>query len=558
MAPRRFFSKSAGAALEAPAIEPVATRSAKRAACPNGAERSINRTCRGMRLDSAAAALTARVLTPEPPLAEKKATIGADVREAAWASVAAAAATCCSQSLSSAMATLSTSWPMPASNPSLSRVSKIDLDRPRMLVTYRSPVRGAGRMSRSPGAGRRVRSSLPEASVIDCSAPPDARNMTTSPRVPPNRGVSPGASVTACIRRASARMAPSDSSAKTDDISRTRTRSCRTDGWSAPSSPLAATCGPSSPAPGPSRTSRAFKTPIMYQRPPRSTRASHTGLSNKPPPDLDSRRATRRSGPVRQQAPRTRLAAKIDRVLTTAINGDPRAVLDVKASDLLAEAGPVADVISAAIERAGMGLAAQLTVTQTFLRSGVEGELLDSLASPDHAVRIAGARLCGALRLPDAVPWLADMLDDPVPAVRAAAARALGRAGGRRVVDALMAPADRLPQYRVAKELSRAASDIDFESLLREGGAVGTTVTVLMACGLRGDALRTPLLVRMAQDRICDTQIRVAACRALAMIGDPAGADALRLLGTDPDAVVQKAAVRARMRISTAMRKRVS
>jgi hypothetical protein len=42
------------------------------------------------------------------------------------------------------------------------------------------------------------------------------------------------------------------------------------------------------------------------------------------------------------------------------------------------------------------------------------------------------------------------------------------------------------------------------------------------------------------------------------MIGDPAGADALRLLGTDPDAVVQRAAVRARMRISAAMRKRIS
>jgi HEAT repeat protein len=244
--------------------------------------------------------------------------------------------------------------------------------------------------------------------------------------------------------------------------------------------------------------------------------------------------------------------------LTTALQGDPRVVLDVKAPELLAEAGPVAEVIIDAMERAGMGLAAQLTVTQAFRGSGIEGELLDSLVSPDPAVRMAGARLCGALRLPDAVPWLADLLEDPVPAVREVAIRALGRAGGRRVVNALMASADRFPRYRVAKELSLAASDVDFESLLRDGGAVKTTVTVLMACGLRGDALRTPLLVRMAQDRQCDTEIRVAACRALAMIGDPAGADALRLLGTDPDHDVQKAAVRARMRISAAMRKRIS
>jgi hypothetical protein len=171
-------------------------------------------------------------------------------------------------------------------------------------------------------------------------------------------------------------------------------------------------------------------------------------------------------------------------------------------------------------------------------------------------VRIAGARICGALRLPDAVPWLADLLDDPIPAVREVAARALGQAGGRRVVEALMSRADRLPQYRVAKELSRAASDIDLESLLRETGSPRATVTVLMACGLRGDALRTPLLVKMAQDRQCETQIRVAACRAVSMIGDPAGADAMRTLGTDPDEAIRKAAVRARMRISASMRRR--
>lgn len=296
----------------------------------------------------------------------------------------------------------------------------------------------------------------------------------------------------------------------------------------------------------------------MYQRPPRSTRASHHSLSNKPPPDPDSRRTSRRTGAVRQQAPRSRLAAKIDRALTTALSGDPRVLIDAKAPELLADAAPVAEVITAAMERAGMALAAQLTVTQTFRRSGLGAELLDSLVSPDPSVRIAGARLCGALRLPDAVPWLSDMLDDPVPAVQEAAIRALGRAGGRRVVDALMAHADRLPTYRVAKELAQAASDVDFEALLRDGSDVKTTVTVLMACGLRGDALRTPLLVRMAQDRKCDTEIRVTACRALAMIGDPAGADALRLLGSDSDSAVQKAAVRARMRISAAMRKRIA
>ena len=245
-------------------------------------------------------------------------------------------------------------------------------------------------------------------------------------------------------------------------------------------------------------------------------------------------------------------------MLATALSGDPRVVLNVNASEVLAEPGPVAQVISAALENAGNGLVPQLTITQTFRRSGLEQELIDSLASSDPAVRIAGARVCGALRLPSAVPWLADLLDDPSPAVRDVAIRSLAEAGGRRVVDALLAHADRLPSYRLAVALARAASDIDLERLLREPSPVKAMVTVLMTCGLRRDALHGHLVVRMAQDQECETEIRVAACRALAMIGEPAGADGMRLLATDPDQAVRKASVRARMRISAAMRKRIA
>ena len=232
-------------------------------------------------------------------------------------------------------------------------------------------------------------------------------------------------------------------------------------------------------------------------------------------------------------------------------------VLNVKSAELLAEPGPVAEVITAALESAGNGLTAQLAVTQAFRRSGLEPDLLNSLASPDPRVRMAGARLCGALKLPDAVPWLADLLDDPSPAVRDVAIRSLANAGGHRVVAALLARADRLPSYRLAMALAQAASDIDLESLVREPIPARTKVLVLMACGLRRDALQVPLLVRMAVDRQCETQIRVAACRALAMTGEPFGADGMRLLATDTDEAVRKAAVRARMRISASIRKKI-
>ena len=294
----------------------------------------------------------------------------------------------------------------------------------------------------------------------------------------------------------------------------------------------------------------------MYQRPPRSPLGCPHSLSSKPPPELDSRRTTRRT--LRPEAPRSRLASKIERALATALGGDPRVVLNVKTSEVLAEPGAVADVISAALESAGSGLVPQLAITQAFRRSGLEPELLNSLASPDPGVRMAGARLCGALRLPDAVPWLADLLDDPSPAVRDVAIRSLANAGGHRVVAALMARADRLPSYRLAKALAQAASDIDLESLVREPIAARTKVMVLMACGLRRDALQAPLLVRMALDRECETEIRVAACRALAMTGEAFGADGMRMLASDPDEAVRKAAVRARMRISAAIRKRTA
>ena len=262
-------------------------------------------------------------------------------------------------------------------------------------------------------------------------------------------------------------------------------------------------------------------------------------MSSKPPPELDSRRTTRRT--IRPEAPRTRLATKIERVLATALSGDPRVVLNVKASEVLAEPGPVADVISAALENAGNGLVPQLTVTATFRRSGLEADLVDSLASSDPAVRIAGCRICGALRLPNAVPWLADLLDDPSPAVRDVAIRSLAHAGGR-----------------LAIALSQAASDVDLEWLVREPSPAKIKVTILMACGLRRDALQVPLLVRMALDRQWETEIRVAACRALAMTGEPFGADGMRMLATDEDEAVRKAGVRARMRISAAIRRRIA
>ena len=130
MLPRSTGSKSASEALVALATEPVAMRSAKRAACPKGAARSMSSTCRGYLRARAAVVLMASVVVPAPPLAEKTATIGAAVREAVCASAAAAADSSCSHSLSSISATFSTSDPSPSSMPSRSRVRRTASVRP--------------------------------------------------------------------------------------------------------------------------------------------------------------------------------------------------------------------------------------------------------------------------------------------------------------------------------------------------------------------------------------------------------------------------------------------
>jgi HEAT repeat protein len=246
------------------------------------------------------------------------------------------------------------------------------------------------------------------------------------------------------------------------------------------------------------------------------------------------------------------LAARVDRVLSAALAGEPHVTLNVKASELIADAVPVAAAINVVFERAGPEIMVQWRITQALRPSGLETELLNLLADRDPKVRIAAARLCGALRITDALPWIADLLADSRPRVWDAAVRALGDLGGSRAVDALMSAPGRIPQHRLAIELAHAASDMDIEALMREPASVQAAVVTVLACGLRRDPLRAGPLSSIAQDRRWPARVRVAACRALAMIGDPGFADALRSLAGDPDTTVRAAAVKAQHRLEAA------
>jgi HEAT repeat protein len=237
-------------------------------------------------------------------------------------------------------------------------------------------------------------------------------------------------------------------------------------------------------------------------------------------------------------------------VLNTAIAGEKSAVLNVTAAELLSEPVAVAGVIQAAVDRPGVGLMGHWMIHELLRRSALYSDLLDALASPDPLTRAAAARICGAARMTESALWMGDMLEDPDPRARDAAVRALSHLGGRRAVEQLMAAASTIPVYRLAIALSRAASDVDIEALMRQPTSEDAAVATVLACGLRRDVLRVSPLLGIAHDRRWPKKVRLAACKALAAIGDRSAADGLhRLAMADPDPLVKAAADRAYRRL---------
>ena len=244
------------------------------------------------------------------------------------------------------------------------------------------------------------------------------------------------------------------------------------------------------------------------------------------------------------------MAGRVDRVLNSALAGERAAVLNATASELLAEPAPVARLIEAAIGRPGVGVIGHWMIQELFRRSSLYDDLVNALASPEPATRAAAARLCAAARMPDSMIWIGDLLDDPNPTVREAAVRSLAQLGGRRSVELLMASSDRIPPFRLAIALARAASDLDIEALMRQPASEQAALATVLACGLRRDVLRVSPLLGIAHDRRWPQRVRIAACKALAAIGDRSGVGGLsRLAETDPDPVVKAAAQRAYRRL---------
>ncbi len=256
------------------------------------------------------------------------------------------------------------------------------------------------------------------------------------------------------------------------------------------------------------------------------------------------------AGPPARSPERSRVAARLDRVLAAALAGDASAVVKVTGGELLGEARPVAGLMATALGRPDVGLAGPWRVHELLRRSHVYDDILNGLQSPNPLTRAAAARLAGAAQLSEAVIWLGDLLEDPNRSVREASARALGDHRGARAVDALRGAQTPVPLHRLAAALSRAAPDIDIEAQIRGPLSEHAAVASVLACGLRRDLLRISPLLGIAHDRRRPAIVRLAACKALAAIGDRSAADGLsRLAENDPDETVRRVAHRAHRRL---------
>jgi HEAT repeat protein len=177
--------------------------------------------------------------------------------------------------------------------------------------------------------------------------------------------------------------------------------------------------------------------------------------------------------------------------------------------------------------------------------SGTVDKLMDGLLADDTRRRQRCAHLAGALRLDSAVPWLGMHLNASERPVRRTAARALGRIGGARSADLLLAAlrTRRLPPSRLVIELSRAAPDLYLESCMRSPQNAAVRAQLAAAVGLRGRRSGIETLRRLAAEGT--ERERATAVRGLGLIANPEPGPEFRSALTHRSWRVRKAAARA-------------
>jgi HEAT repeat protein len=216
-----------------------------------------------------------------------------------------------------------------------------------------------------------------------------------------------------------------------------------------------------------------------------------------------------------------------------------------------------------------------------FKSSGTADRVVERLGAKSPQQRANSARVAGALRLTEAVTWVAALLESRDRAVSDAAARALGKIGGARSATALVLAIQRRGlNRRLVAELARAAPDLFVEVALAEPQRPAVRPALAIAAGLRrrqtavgplmrllergsrrerviscralgwiGSGTAVPVITRALADR--DWKIRMSAAKALGALHAHSAKNDLKYLHIDRNARVRKAAEQALYRLRT-------
>lgn len=177
-----------------------------------------------------------------------------------------------------------------------------------------------------------------------------------------------------------------------------------------------------------------------------------------------------------------------------------------------------AAVVEEITRRRSMQSATVQRLVVAFKNNGTADGVVERLSAKSPQQRVQSARIVGALRMYEAVPWVADLLDSRDRSVSDAAARALGRIGGGSSARALVKAINRKGlNRRLVAELARAAPDLFVENALGEPQPQSVRPALAIAAGLRRRRAAVGPLIALLQTG--SRRERVISCRALGWIG---------------------------------------
>jgi len=179
-----------------------------------------------------------------------------------------------------------------------------------------------------------------------------------------------------------------------------------------------------------------------------------------------------------------------------------------------------------------------------FKDSKAADAVVERMGSKSVRDRVTGARIAGALRIYETVPWLSPLLAAQDPSVADAAARALGKIGGNPSASALLfAIRRRGPNRRLISELARGAPDLFIESAIGERQKPTVGPALAIAAGLRRRHTAISHLAMLVQRG--SRRERVISCRALGWIGAATAIPLIRAGLDDRDWKIRMSAAKA-------------